>query len=199
MLLANSVQCDWLYRGSPLNLGNGGGDGSWTAGGGFPVISRNGTGAPGKEVRLSRGSEVLGMTFLGAVTVQAPGLFSDPAEQGWVPNMQSDPVSLTFHTAAKPDSSRSEFPLTLTSTSPPAQSPLWLPICGPSKEKPKWLLWPMRPWPCCLLPTPGTTHPRAFALAVDSFSFHQLNSIRSQPKSFFVPEASSDPVSVEAT
>lgn len=85
MLLANSVQCDWLYRGSPPNLGDGGEDGSWTAGGGFPVISRNGMGAPGKEVRLSRGSEVLGMTFLGAVTVQAPGLFSDPAEEGLGP------------------------------------------------------------------------------------------------------------------
>lgn len=67
------------------------------------MVSGNGMGAPGKEVSLSRGSEVLGMTYLGAVTVQAPGLFSDPAEQGWAPNMQSDPVSLTFHTVAKPE------------------------------------------------------------------------------------------------
>lgn len=49
------------------------------------MISGNGMGAPVK-VSLSRGSEVLGMTYLGAVTVQASGLFSsDPAEQGWAP------------------------------------------------------------------------------------------------------------------
>lgn len=52
------------------------------------MISGNGKGAPGKEISLSRGSEILDMTYLGAVTVL---------------NMQSDPISLTFHTVAKPE------------------------------------------------------------------------------------------------
>lgn len=111
--------------------------------------------------------------------------------------MQSVAVSLTFHTVAK-----TEIQVALNSLSPSHPhvpqlralrgSPLSL------KEKPKWSLWPMRPWPCCLLPIPGTTHPRAFALAVEFSSFHQLNSFSLQPKSFFVPEAS-DQVSVQAT
>lgn len=51
---------------------------------GFPVIYRNGVGTPGEEVSLSKGSEVLGMTYLGPVALQAPGLSSsDPAEQNW--------------------------------------------------------------------------------------------------------------------
>lgn len=109
--------------------------------------------------------------------------------------MQSVTVSLTFHTVAKP-----EIQVALNSLSPshphlPQLRALWgSPLS--SKEKPKWSL---RPWPCCLLPIPGTAHPRAFALAVESSSFHQLNSLSSQPKSFFVPEASSDQVSVQAT
>lgn len=49
-----------------------------------------------------------------------------------------------------------------------------------------------------LLPPAHTWHNSPQGLCTSS-SFHQLNSFSSQPKSFFVPEASSDPVSVEAT
>lgn len=128
-----------------------------------------------------------GCDLLGPVTPQAPGLSSsDPADQGWAPEhaIRHRPhLSPSPSSVAKPDSRRFELSLTLT-------SPQLRALCGSpssSMEKSKLSLWPMRPWPCCLLPTPGTTHPRTFALAAESCSSYQLNCFSSQLRSFLQP------------